>query len=115
VKQLENEIWPEIARIVTGASTVPVTPPLASVAPEFPLPEGQYYGLKHYAGIPHPEEGLRLWQRQMVHRGWTLNVNGQFNEDDDRVTRQFQREKGLGVDGKVGLQTWNAAWNLRIT
>lgn len=115
IKQLENVIWPAVReRLVAKPMTQP-TPPLASVAPDFPLPRGGYYGLRHYGGIPTPEEGLRLWERQMVARGWRLKVNGQFENETENVVKAFQKEKGLGVDGRIGLQTWNAAWNAVVT
>lgn len=114
-QQLRTVIWPRAVEILLGYEiTNPPSVPAQSW-PKFPLPEGGYYGLKHWAGIPNPEEGLRLWQRQMVARGWRLHVNGQFTEAVDDVVRKFQREKRLQVDGKIGRNTWNAAWTKPVT
>ena len=33
----------------------------------------------------------------------------------EAVTKQFQKEKGLKVDGLVGPKTWAAAWTEDIT
>ncbi len=109
--QLEKEIWPEIARRLLSVPK-PVEPD--TDVPVFPLPRGSYYGLRHNAGIPNPESGLKTWQRRMVERGWSLSVNGQFNERMDTVVRQFQSEKNLDVDGKIGQDTWKAAWTTSV-
>jgi peptidoglycan hydrolase-like protein with peptidoglycan-binding domain len=51
----------------------------------------------------------------MAARGWSLHVNGQFDEGCATVVKAFQKEKGLGVDERIGLQTWNAAWTATVT
>ncbi len=51
------------------------------------------------------------WQRQMQQRGWTIAVDGLYGPQSDRIARAFQQEKGLIVDGIVGKQTWQAAFD----
>ncbi len=127
IKQLREVIWPEIARRIksqTGGATVP--PPRqgggvqASVAPKFPLPEGYYFGpegagRRAVSGFKSHRADLRRFQQQLKNRGWSLTVDGLFNGEMTKVVRQFQKEKKLGTDGLVGLQTWNAAWTAKIT
>jgi peptidoglycan hydrolase-like protein with peptidoglycan-binding domain len=114
--QIREIIWPEIARrLGSPHPTGNPTPPAAQGWPKFPLASGNYYGLNHWAGIPNPEEGLRTWQQQMKHRGWTITADGQFGPETERVTKAFQKEKSLGVDGRIGLHTWNAAWTSPVT
>jgi hypothetical protein len=116
ISQLRNEIWPEISHRLRGDQSNP-TPPQAQQWPKFPLGTDDFYGASNNSGLgsSEGESGLRIWQRQMVARGWSLSVNGQFDDNCVKVTRQFQTEKGLGVDGRVGLHTWNAAWALPVT
>ena len=58
---------------------------------------------------------VRTIQARLSARGWTIGVDGQFGPQTDRVIRQFQAEKNLGVDGIVGPATWSALWNAPIT
>ena len=53
------------------------------------------------------------WQAQMQQRGWTIEVDGLYGLQSERVARQFQAEKGLAIDGIVGAQTWEAAFDRR--
>lgn len=59
--------------------------------------------------------GTATWQQQMVNRGWSLSVDDQYGPRSAQVCTSFQQEKGLGVDGVVGPETWNAAWNAPVT
>lgn len=59
--------------------------------------------------------GTSTWQGQMQHRGWTIDVDDKYGSQSEHVCTQFQQEKGLGVDGIVGPETWNATWNAPIT
>jgi len=111
ISQLRKEIWPEIAHQLKGGSKPPVTGVESSVAPKFPLKQGGYYG----RGGTMNGVGLKTWQRQMRHRGWTITVDGVFGPQTEKVAEDFQKEKKLGVDGRIGLQTWNAAWLRKIT
>jgi len=51
------------------------------------------------------------WQAQMQQRGWSIEVDGLFGPQSDRIARQFQQEKGLAADGIVGPQTWRATFD----
>lgn len=105
-----------------SGGTPPVKPPPApGAAPAFPYPAGDYLALA--AADPHCHSGywaadricVAAWQAQMARRGWTLAVDGTFGAVSDQVCRQFQAEKGLAADGKVGPVTWKAAWTAPVT
>ena len=59
--------------------------------------------------------GTAAWQAQMAKRGWAIGVDDVYGPQSEQTARQFQAEKGLGVDGVVGPETWNAAWTLPVT
>lgn len=58
---------------------------------------------------------VRTWQQQMSNRGWSIAVDGQYGPASEHACRSFQSEKGLGVDGMVGPQTWQATWSAPVT
>lgn len=60
-------------------------------------------------------EDIKVWQSQMVARGWDLDIDGIYGEDSYAAARSFQREKGLEVDGAIGPVTWAATWEAPIT
>lgn len=55
------------------------------------------------------------WQARMRERGWDLEVDGLYGLASRLVCLEFQRRKGLRVDGAVGRRTWEAAWGLPVT
>lgn len=63
----------------------------------------------------HVGDGTELWQRRMLHRGWTITVDDIYGPQSAKVCRAFQSEKGLKVDGIVGPITWAAAWTAPVT
>jgi len=88
------------------------------------LPDGDHVPPLHvdFFAIGHNDHhpDVRTWQQKMRDRGWKaegrpLAVQGSFEKDSDSVCRAFQREKGLLVDGKVGLQTWRTTWTSAVT
>lgn len=96
--------------------------PPSGKAPPFPYASG------HYLGQPDPDPcchsgcyggvdttNVRIWQSQMDYRGWSISVDGCYGPQSEDVCVQFQREKGLAVDGYVGPQTWSASWTAPIT
>lgn len=54
-------------------------------------------------------------QRRWHERGWTITIDGYFGPKTDHVCREFQKEKRLKVDGKLGPKTWAALWSTPIT
>lgn len=50
------------------------------------------------------------WQQRMKDRGWSIVVDGYYGPKSEAICRAFQTEKRLLVDGKVGKQTWDAAF-----
>ena len=60
-------------------------------------------------------EDVRTWQARMAERGWIITVDGIYGEQSESVAKRFQAEKGLAVDGIVGIQTWNASWDAPVT
>lgn len=89
-------------------------------APKFPLPKGWYFGpergpKRSVSGYHGGRQHLRVWQRQMRGRGWKISADGLYGPQTQRVAKQFQKEKGLRVDGLIGKATWDAAWLSRVT
>lgn len=119
----------------------PASKPSTSKAPAFPLPrkEGAMYyygppsgpktsvsGRGRNTGAPGDvvmqagrwySKGLKMWQQRMLDRGWSGigKADGRFGPATEKVVRQFQKSKGLGVDGKIGPGTWAAAWTEPVT
>lgn len=94
--------------------------PSSSKAPKFPLPRGHYFGPKSgpassVSGYYSHRADLKKWQAQMRERGWSITADGLYGPTTAKVARQFQAEKGLPVDGLVGIQTWGAAWTAKVT
>lgn len=98
-------------------------PKPGSNAPKFRLPKGHWYGPessnpKNHSGYYKKDQaGIREYQQQMRDRGWSGigKVDGVFGDKSYKVTKQFQAEKGIRVDGGVGIDTWNAAWEEPVT
>lgn len=90
-------------------------------APAFPLPAGHWYGPesknpKNHSGYwAKDRPGIKQWQSQMKRRGWRINPDGYYGPQSYRVCKQFQKEKGLRVDGGVGITTWKATWEEPVT
>lgn len=94
-----------------SSGTVPVQP-APTPSPSGPAWPGEYLRLQY--PMIH-DNNVRTWQAQMAARGWTIAVDGWYGSQSDKVCRQFQAEKNLGVDGIVGPKTWAAAWNSPVT
>lgn len=74
-------------------------------------PISQSMANKHYlykkALLPlrFRNEYVSFIQNMLKISGYNITVDGSFWKDTDRVVRQFQRDRGLKVDGKVGANT----------
>jgi hypothetical protein len=101
---------PEILkRAFGGAATAPPPSSGGGAAPAFRATP--YIDQK--TNSRHPD--VRDWQAKMRSRGWSIGVDGAYGPESERVCRAFQSEKRLGVDGKVGPQTWSATWTAPVT
>lgn len=95
-------------------------PPAAVPAPPFPLPPGFYFGPKEgpnqsVSGYFSHRSDLRAWQERMQVRGWVISTDGLYGPETARITKLFQADKRLIVDGQIGPVTWAAAWNTVVT
>lgn len=71
-----------------------------------------------FRGHPVIRAGSRgdqvVWlQQHLIALGFRLEPTGIFNRVTLRAVRQFQRRRGLMVDGVVGTQTWNRLLRVR--
>lgn len=92
-----------------GTPSAPTGPPPSApgaAAPPYPGTLLRNYTQGH---------GTAQWQGQMAARGWHIGVDDKYGGQSEGVCRQFQQEKGLGVDGIVGPQTWAATWTAPVT
>ncbi len=60
-------------------------------------------------------DDVRTWKGRMAQRGWRITVDGTFDVATMEVCKAFQRDKKLVEDGKVGKDTWDAAWATPVT
>lgn len=127
-------VW-DLARLDREARGIPGTPaPAPSSAPPFPLPRRAgrmcYYGPPsgpitsvsgrtlntlapgdvHKVGSRWQSRGLRAWQQRMRERGYGLTADGRYGDVTEAAARNLQRLAGLQQDGKIGPDTWAAAW-----
>jgi peptidoglycan hydrolase-like protein with peptidoglycan-binding domain len=49
---------------------------------------------------------VRVLQQLLNFKGFTLEVNGQFDLPTQEAVKNFQQIQGLTVDGMVDAQTW---------
>ncbi|WP_279063635.1 peptidoglycan recognition protein family protein [Dermabacter hominis] len=126
-----------MAKPVAKPAAKPATKPACVKAPAFPLPSGYYYGppsgprqsvsgRTRNSRVPGDviqvngrwrSKGLAVWQARMQARGWNIGkdgADGRYGNDTERVVKQFQKNKGLAVDGKIGKATWAAAFELPV-
>jgi peptidoglycan hydrolase-like protein with peptidoglycan-binding domain len=104
----------------SGGGTTP-PPSGGTTAPSFPLPSGHYFGPasgpeeSHSGYYNNDDDRLRPWQQRMDARGWVITADGYYGPETESVATGFQQDKGLGVDGLIGAETWAAAWTEPVT
>ena len=59
-------------------------------------------------------KGLMILQRQLVKRGYSVDVDGRWGAQMDNAIDNLQRLAGLTRDKKCGPTTWYAAWLLPV-
>ena len=65
----------------------------------------------HRRGFTSHGDFVGAYQQRMHDRGWSMEgVDGIFGPQTDGVTREFQKEKSLTIDGEVGPTTWSTAF-----
>ena len=85
-----------------------LTQPITSQSRAVGLP---YPGrILSYFGTPRYDSAAKQWQTRMRERGWSIQADGLYGAQSANICRQFQQEKGLQVDGRVGAATWTAAF-----
>lgn len=106
---------------VVGKAPKKKKPRKSQKAPKFPLSRGHWYGVedsnkKNHSGYwAGDRKGIRKFQSKLKSRGWSIGVDGRFGPETKKIVRQFQAEKGLAVDGLVGVKTWKAIWEEPVT
>lgn len=89
--------------------------------PAFPWPSSHWASQPMRSSKAHSghyakdRPGVKKIQARLKARGWNVSVDGYFGPASERVTRKFQAEKGLKVDGCVGLKTYTALWEEKVT
>lgn len=63
-------------------------------------------------GVSGPH--VQTWQAQMAKRGFAIYADGQYGPQSEAVCRAFEQEIGVTVNGMVGADVWNAAWEFPI-
>jgi hypothetical protein len=108
----------EILRRAGGAAPAPAPPPTAPAPAPSPGAAPPFPGRILRRGVKGAD--VAQYQARMIARGWGAitaagGADGDFGPTTETVTRQFQAEKALAVDGEVGPQTWAAAWTAPVS
>lgn len=74
------------------------------------LVPGEIFGSGKASGA----HGLKKWQAQMVKRGYSLTVDGRYGPATENAAKNLQRLAGLAQDGKIGPDTFYAAYVLPV-
>lgn len=78
----------------------------SSTAPAFP----GVLKRNDHQGVPVP--GVKLFQAQMIARGWKSlgKADGFFGPRLESVVKTWQAQCGLPADGMIGAKTWPTPW-----
>lgn len=106
----------EAFRFVNVEDDTPATPPPVSPqAPIFPLRPGHYFGLitgpdeSHGGAFASERPWVEMIQKKLRDLGIYLGaVDGKFGRLTFNAVWEFQKRKGIAVDGEVGPQAWRA-------
>jgi len=106
---LDNSYWAHVDAIRRVLVTAPTVTPYV---PKWPGRVFVYDGKPEH--MMHGQD-IWTWQNRMHDRGWRLKVDGWYGKESRAVCFAFQEEKKLLRDGKVGRETWGAAWTAPVT
>lgn len=95
-------------------------------APKFPYGKSHYIGeesnskYSHSGALAKDRPNVRAVQQQLMFRGWTGLIPDHkgreyFGPNMKKIVGQFQDDKGLTKDYKVGENTWSELWEAPIT
>jgi hypothetical protein len=128
--------WLKAGLPIVGGTPTPPKPAPGKPAPgpavAFPLPDGYYFGpasggdrsvsgqhQRRFAGKTD-RQWLQEFGRQLTRRGWSIGKghtylagagnDGIYGSEYTALIRAFQKDQGLGVDGRLGKKTWDAAY-----
>lgn len=108
-----------IAPVVTPPHHGPQPP--RDVEGPWPYPSNDYLSTvsrdSHcHSGYYHRDAvHVAAYQHQLAIRGWKIAVTGNFDAATLAVTKAFQADRKIKVDGKAGVQTWNHARHDPVT
>jgi hypothetical protein len=68
----------------------------------------QWPGVVFAYGDCHP--ALRVWQLRMNEHGYDFTGTGCYADKTRAAVLDLQRERGINPSGRLGPQTWRAAW-----
>lgn len=98
--------------ITRGAQPLPPPPPPGVPGPPYMAWPGRYLQFRGPGqGVYMNGEDVLHYQLRMLARGWDLGPSGAdaaFGPVMDGITRQYQRNHSLSVDGVVGARTWES-------
>jgi predicted chitinase len=84
--------------------SIPIPPPTQPAAPDQAPP---YPGMLH---VTSRGPSVTTLQQQLNNLGATIAVDGIFGKGTRQAVSDYQKKKGLTVDGIVGPATWAALW-----
>lgn len=58
--------------------------------------------------------GLRIWQKRMKARGYSITIDGLYGPESENACKNLQKLADITADGKVGPDAWYAAFLLPI-
>lgn len=74
------------------------------------LVPGEIFGSGKTSGA----HGLKAWQKRMQERGYSLEADGRYGPATAKAAKNLQRLAGITQDGKIGPDTFHAAWLLPV-
>lgn len=95
--------------------------PVVPVYVPVPVPQKPQPPVNNYPAYPmllkrgSKNVFVRQFQAKLRDRGWNITVDGDFGEQTFNIVKQYQREKGLTVDGIIGPQSWRSIFTSPVT
>ncbi|HEV8548573.1 MAG TPA: peptidoglycan-binding protein, partial [Polyangiaceae bacterium] len=108
----DGKVGPNTKAAIGRPPSAPVALPAAAAAKAAPQAPAAASG-----ALPSVAFGSRLmklgvvgtdvaaWQQQLARDGLPVTIDGKFGPGTDAATRAWQKQRGLGADGKVGKDT----------